>query len=103
MKAGSGLCELTCSSRWPPWAWRRCFGVRQDGGDTLLIALGFIGAVEAGALMESIMVCAGAADIFSNDSGRGLGGLYGQGHRPVSVSSVPNCASRARLSDGFLC
>ena len=29
-----------------------------------------------------------AADIFSNDSDRGLGGLYGQGHRPVSVSSA---------------
>ena len=29
-----------------------------------------------------------AADIFSNDSDRGLGGLYGQGHHPVSVSSA---------------
>ena len=59
LKAGSGLCELTCSSRWPPW--RRCFGVRQDGGDALLIALVFIGAVEAGALMESIIVRAAAS------------------------------------------
>jgi hypothetical protein len=50
-----GHCELTCSSRWPPW--RRCFYVRQDGDDALvLIALVFIGAVEAAALMESIMV-----------------------------------------------
>ena len=32
--------------RWPPW--RRCFGVRQDGRDALLIALVLIGAVEAG-------------------------------------------------------
>jgi hypothetical protein len=45
--AGSGLCELGSSSRWPPW--RRCFCVRQDGGDALLIALKFIGDVEAGA------------------------------------------------------
>jgi hypothetical protein len=29
-----------------------------------------------------------AADIFSNDSDRGLGGPYGQGHHPVSVSSA---------------
>ena len=57
--AGSGLCELGSSSRWPPW--RRCFCVRQDGGDALLIALKFIGAVEAGALMESIMVRAAAS------------------------------------------
>jgi hypothetical protein len=87
LKAGSGLCELACSSRWP--SWRRCFCIRQDDGDALLIALVFIGAVEAEAFMESIMVrAAAAADIFSNDSDRGLGGLYGQGHRPVSVSSA---------------
>ena len=87
LKAGSGLCELGSSSRWPPW--RRCFGVQQDGGDALLIALVFIGAIEAGVLMESIMVrAAGAADIFSNDSDRGLGGLYGQDHRPLLVSSA---------------
>ena len=53
MKAGSGLCELGSPSRWPPW--RRCFCVRQDDRDELLIAPKFIGAVEAGALMESIM------------------------------------------------
>ena len=58
MKAGSGLCELGSLSRWPPW--RRCFCVWQDGGDALLLALKFIGAVEAGALMESIMVRAAA-------------------------------------------
>jgi hypothetical protein len=51
LKAGSGLCELACSSRWPPW--RRCFCIRQDDGDVLLIALVFVGAVEAGALMWS--------------------------------------------------
>ena len=50
LKAGSGLCELGSSSRWPPW--RRCFGVRGDGCDALLVALKFMGAVEAGALMD---------------------------------------------------
>jgi hypothetical protein len=59
LKAGSGLCELGSSSRWPPW--RRCFCVWQDGGDALLLALKFIGAVEAGALMESIIVRAAAS------------------------------------------
>jgi hypothetical protein len=39
-----GLCELGSSSRWPPW--RRCFCVQQDGGDALLIALKFNGAVD---------------------------------------------------------
>ena len=51
LKAGSGLCELRSSSRWPPW--RRCFGFRGDGCDALLVALKFMGAVEAGALMVS--------------------------------------------------
>ena len=41
LRARSDLCELMCSSRWPPW--RRCFGVQQDGRDALLIALKFIG------------------------------------------------------------
>jgi hypothetical protein len=59
LRARSDLCELMCSSRWPPW--RRCFGVQQDGRDALLIALKFIGAIEAGALMESIMVRAAAS------------------------------------------
>jgi hypothetical protein len=91
LKAGSGLCELTCSSHWPPW--RRCFGVRQDDGDALLIALVFIGAVEAGALMDSIMARGACCSepptsFFSNGSDRGLGGLYGQDHRPISVSSA---------------
>ena len=51
----SGLCELGSSflvslAADPPW--RRCFWfcVWQDGGDALLLALKFIGAVEAGAL-----------------------------------------------------
>ena len=61
LKAGSGLCELGSSSRWPPW--RRCFCVWQDGGDALLLALKCIGAVEleAGVLMESIIVRAAAS------------------------------------------
>ena len=47
-------------SLWPPW--RRCFCVRQDDRDALLIAPKFIGVVEAGgALMESIMVRAAAS------------------------------------------
>ena len=58
--------------------------------DALLLALKFIGVVEAGALMESIIVRAvqRAADIFSIDSDRGLGGLQGQDYRPVSVNSA---------------
>ena len=102
LKAGSGLCELGSSSRWPPW--RRCFCVWQDGGDALLLALKFIGAVEAGALMESIRSCVlqRAADIFSIDSDRGLGGLQGQDHRPVSVNSTELYLG-ARLSQAFLC
>jgi hypothetical protein len=108
LKAGSGLCELGSLSRWPPW--RRCFCVWQDGGDALLLALKFIGAVEAGALMESISPSScvlqraadHAADIFSIDSDRGLGGLQGQHYRPVSVNSA-ELHLRARLSHAFLC
>jgi hypothetical protein len=99
-KAGSDLCELTCSSGWPPW--HRCFGVRQDGGDALLIALVSIGAVEAGALMESIMVRAAASRQHLLQRIAILVDFVGK-VIALSRSVVPNCTWRARLSHGFLC
>jgi hypothetical protein len=50
----------------------------------------FIGAVEAGERSWSPSSCVlqRAADIFSNDSDRGLGGLQGRDRRPVSVNSA---------------
>jgi hypothetical protein len=45
-----------------------------------------------------------AADIFSNDSDRGIGGLQGQLGKIIALSRsiVPNFTWRARLSHGFL-
>jgi hypothetical protein len=82
-----------------------CFGVRQDGCDALLIALVFFGAVEAGALMESIMVRAAASrrHLLQRLGSRSclvdfLGKIIA-----LSRSVVPNCTWRARSSRGFLC
>ena len=44
-----------------------------------------------------------AADIFSNDSDRGLGGLYMGKVIALSRSVVPKCTSRARLSHMVSC
>ena len=105
LKAGSGLCELGSPSHWPPW--RRCFCVRQDDRDALPIAPKLIGAVEAGAFMESIMVNHGACcsepptsspktriAVLVDFTGKIIAPLW---------SVAPNCASRARLSHGLLC
>ena len=102
MKAGSGLCELGSSSRWPPW--RRCFGVRGDGCDALLVALKFMGAVEAGALMESIEGACCSEPPTSSPSTRiavlvdFMGKIIA-----LSRSAVPNSTWCARLVHGFLC
>ena len=92
-------------SRWP--SWRRCFGVQQDGRDALLIALKFIGAIEAGALMESIMVRAAGASrrhlLQRVTRIAVLVDVLGQDHRPVSVRSAELHLTCSFISRGFLC
>ena len=72
----------------------------------LLIALVFIGAVQAGALMESIMVrdAASSEPPTSSPTTR-IAVLVDFMGKVITLSRlvVPNCTSRVRLSHGFLC